>query len=211
MVDASQPMTPGMRAVDLSAPIEQREIQRAVADVPRHLFVPEARRMRAYLDIEIPLGHGRVAMRPGAAARLLDVARPADGGRVLVVMAGDAYLAALTAALGCAVTAVEPDERLAEAAADGFARAGLAERVTVRHVLPTEDGAFDAIFVAGALDRTPRTWMSLLASDGSLVVPVQRGSVATVHVHVRTGRGSLRREAGDIDVPSLVGVPLPGA
>lgn len=211
MVDASQPMTPGMRAVDLSAPIEQREIQRAVADVPRHVFVPESRRMRAYLDIELPLGHGRVAMRPSAAARLLDVLRPQEGANVLVVMAGDAYLAALAASLGCNVTAVEPDERLAEAAADGFARAGLADRVTVRHALPADDGTFDAIFATGALERTPRAWMSLLASDGSLVVPVQRGSVTTVHVHVRTGRGSLRREAGDIDVPSLVGVTLPGA
>lgn len=211
MGDPSHRMTPGLRAIDLNARVEQRELEMALADTPRHLFVPEQRRMRAYLDTDIPLGHGRVAMRPSVAVRLLDVARAGAAVRVLVMMAADAYPAALAAAAGCDVTAVEPDEQLAAATAESLGRAGLADRVFVRHSLPAEDELFDAIVVLGAVERTPRAWLAHLAEDGVMVVPVLRGGSATVHVHLKTGRGSLRREAGDVDVPSLVGVPLPGA
>ncbi len=75
--------------------------------VRREDFVPEAHRNLAFVDMEIPLGHGESMWTPKLEARVvqeLDL-RPAD--RVLEIGTGSGYLTALLAAEAAEVVSVD--------------------------------------------------------------------------------------------------------
>ncbi len=87
-------------------------ITRAMRAIPRERFLPMHLASLAYADEDVPLGRGRALMEPMVIARLVQLARVREGERVLVVGAGPGYGAALLAACGGQVTAVEEDEAL---------------------------------------------------------------------------------------------------
>ena len=60
----------------------------------------------------MPLGNGRFLMEPMVFARLLQAANLRENEHVLVVGAGTGYGAAVLAACGCRVTALEDDPDL---------------------------------------------------------------------------------------------------
>ncbi len=84
--------------------------------VDRARFVPPAAASLAYADAAVPIAPGRVLLEPMVLGLLLTHARVHAGERVLVVGAGMGYSAAVLAALGCRVTALEVDEGLAATA-----------------------------------------------------------------------------------------------
>jgi len=89
---------------------------RAMRAIPREQFVPSHLASLAYADEDVPLGRGRALMEPMVIARLVQLARVRDGERVLVVGAGPGYGAALLAACGGRVTALEEDDALLDIA-----------------------------------------------------------------------------------------------
>lgn len=84
----------------------------ALRRVPRERFVPAAVRALAYADEDVPLGNGRYLTEPMVLARLLQAASPRPDERVLIVGAATGYSAAVLAACGCRVTALEDDPAL---------------------------------------------------------------------------------------------------
>ncbi len=85
--------------------------------VDRARFVPPAAAALAYADTAVATAPGRVLIEPMVLGLLLTHARVRAGERVLVVGAGTGYSAAVLAALGCRVTALEVDPALAATAA----------------------------------------------------------------------------------------------
>ncbi|MDP2267236.1 MAG: protein-L-isoaspartate O-methyltransferase [Thiobacillus sp.] len=75
--------------------------------IHREDFVPEHRRAMAFVDMEIPLGHGQAMWTPKLEARVLQelVIRPTD--RVLEIGTGSGYLTALLAADAAEVVSVD--------------------------------------------------------------------------------------------------------
>lgn len=84
----------------------------AMRSLPRERFLPSSAQALAYADEDVPLGDGRFLMEPMVFARLLQAATLRDNERVLVVGAGSGYGAAVLAACGCRVTALEEDPAL---------------------------------------------------------------------------------------------------
>jgi protein-L-isoaspartate(D-aspartate) O-methyltransferase len=84
----------------------------AMRRLPRERFLPANVTSLAYADQDVPLGGGRFMMEPMVLARLLQAAALRDNERVLVVGAGTGYAAAVLAACGCRVTALEEDPSL---------------------------------------------------------------------------------------------------
>ena len=84
----------------------------AMRRLPRERFLPPKVLSLAYADQDVPLGNGRFLMEPMIFARLLQAAGLRESERVLVVGAGCGYGAAVLAACGCRVTALEEDPAL---------------------------------------------------------------------------------------------------
>ena len=75
--------------------------------VKREQFVPAGRQPLAFMDMEIPLGHGTFMWQPKIEARVLHELNVQLSERVLEVGTGSGYLAALLSRLAAQVTSVE--------------------------------------------------------------------------------------------------------
>jgi protein-L-isoaspartate(D-aspartate) O-methyltransferase len=155
--------------------IRDLAVLRAIGTVPRHLFVPESVRHRAYEDVALPIGGGQTISQPWVQARYLELAALTGRERVLEIGAGSGYQTALLAQLADAVFAVERIAALAHSA-----RLAL-EAVDVRNVtVLVGDGTlgwrpfapYDAILVAAASPEIPAPLVEQLAPAGRLIIPL---------------------------------------
>jgi protein-L-isoaspartate(D-aspartate) O-methyltransferase len=129
----------------------------AMRRLPRERFLPSNVASLAYADEDVPLANGRFMLEPMVLARLLQAAALRDNERVLVVGAGTGYGAAVLAACGCRVTALEDDAALAAIARDALA----AEAPGVNLVSgPLSAGwpaqaPYDLVLIEGAVPAIP--------------------------------------------------------
>src|SRR3954454_7656058 len=75
--------------------------------IRREDFVPAAQRNLAFADVDLPLGHGEVMLRPVIEGRLLQAALPTRGESVLEVGTGSGFFTACLARLAGRVTSLE--------------------------------------------------------------------------------------------------------
>jgi hypothetical protein len=66
-------------------------VLRAVRMVPRHLFVPESVRHRAYDDVALPIGSGQTISQPYVQARYLELIGLTGKEKVLEIGTGSGY------------------------------------------------------------------------------------------------------------------------
>ena len=90
-----------MRLVETlqSKGIHDLGVLRAVSLVPRHRFVPESVKHRAYEDAALPIGGGQTISQPWVQARYIEVLRLTGKENVLEVGTGSGYQTALLAML----------------------------------------------------------------------------------------------------------------
>lgn len=155
--------------------ISDERVLKAIARVPRELFVPEELRRNAYDDRALPIGHGQTISQPFMVATICAALELDGDERVLDVGTGSGYQAAVLAELADEVVTVERVPELAEQARKTLARAGY-ERVDVRQgdgTLGVPDRApYDAIAVAAAAPAVPEALYEQLAEGGRIVLPV---------------------------------------
>ncbi|OAN55512.1 protein-L-isoaspartate O-methyltransferase family protein [Sphingobium sp. TCM1] len=143
--------------------VDDQRVIAVMARVPREEFVPADRRAMTYVDRPIPLAAGRALNPPLVTGRLLKEAQVAEGDKVLLIGAATGYSAALLAALGAQVTAVE-EEGGPEIAVPGV--------TVVRAPLQAGGAAgapYDLLFIDGAVEEVPAALVQQLA-DGARVV-----------------------------------------
>ena len=165
----------------------------ALRSVPRHEFVPVARRAEAYADHPLPIGHGQTISQPYIVALMTELAAVAPGSVALEVGTGSGYQAAVLAACGAEVYSIEIVDPLAQRAKRDLARLGYA-KVHVRsgdgYQGWPEHAPFDAILVTAAAPRVPPALLEQLRVGGRLVIPVgETGRDQTLQVHTRTETG----------------------
>jgi protein-L-isoaspartate(D-aspartate) O-methyltransferase len=155
--------------------IRDLRVLHAIATVPRHRFVPEPLRHRAYEDSPLPIGAGQTISQPYVQARSLELLRLTGEDRVLEVGAGSGYQTALLAALASTVLAVERVPALARAAREALDSLGVRNASVV-----VGDGTlgwrpyapYDAIVVAAASPAVPAPLLEQLAPGGRIVIPL---------------------------------------
>lgn len=150
-------------------------VMRAMAEVPRHEFVPEEERVSAYLDIPLPIGHGQTISQPYIVALMTDLLELESGDKVLEVGSGSGYQAAVLSRLAKTVHTVEILPALARACQARLARLGYAN-VTVHEgdgaAGLVDEGPFDAILVTAAARRVPPDLVAQLKPGGRMAIPL---------------------------------------
>lgn len=188
--------------------IEDLSVLRAFGEVPRHLFVPEAVRHRAYEDAALPVGQGQTISQPFTQATYLQALGLQGSERVLEVGTGTGYQAALLSMLAATVLTIERIRELGDLARANLAAAGV-ENVTVL----VGDGSlgwqpqapYQAIVVAAAGPEIPPPLVSQLADGGRMIIPVATSSGQELwRVRVQGGRQTQER-LGDAHFVPLIG------
>ena len=149
-------------------------IIRAMRMLPRERFLPPHLISLAYADEDVALPNGRSLMEPMVVARLIQLLRVQDGDAALVVAAGPGYGAAVLAACGARVTALEDDPALL-----ALARAALPALAPAVMVVegPVGDGwpgaaPYDVILIEGAVPHVPDTLARQLRPNGRIAAVV---------------------------------------
>ena len=186
--------------------VNDPRILAAMRHLPRERFLPPALASLAYSDEDIPLPGGRFMLEPMVLARLIQLVSLAGGARVLVVGAGTGYGAAVLAACGARVTALESDPALRELAAPALmAEAPGVELVAGSLASGWPAGApYDAILIEGAVAEVPAALPAQLRQDGRLVA-VRRieGQVGQAILAEPTPLGLRARPMFDCAAPSI--------
>jgi len=176
--------------------IRDEAVLEALRRVPRHHFMPEEVRHRAYQDGAVPIGHGQTISQPFIVASMTEQLRLASDSRVLEVGTGSGYQAAVLGEIAGEVHSIEIVEPLADRAARDLAALGY-ENVHVH----TGDGyrgwpeaaPFDAIIVTAAPDHVPQPLVDQLAPGGRMVIPVGARGFQDLRLLVRED-GGVREE-----------------
>ena len=188
--------------------IRDLAVLKAFAETPRHLFVPEALRRRAYEDTALPIGNGQTVSQPFTQARYLEVLKLAGRERVLEIGTGSGYQTALLGALTAQVFTVERVRALAMVAQRALREAGVAN-VSVL----VGDGTlgwsayapYDAILVAAGGPEIPPPLVEQLAPGGRLLIPLGAKGAQTVVLVERAGAELRQTLLGKAHFVPLVG------
>ena len=191
--------------------VSDPRILAAMRDIPRERFVPPDLIALAYADADIPLdaaqGGGRIMTAPLVIARLVQLAASETGERALVVGAGTGYGAALLAACGARVTALEEDVSLLAIARQALS--ALAPGVTLAAgplAAGWKDGApYDIILIEGAVHAVPPAIAAQLRPSGGRLVTVRagRGLASQAILAEATPAGLNMRDMFDCAMPAL--------
>lgn len=155
--------------------IEDLDVLHAFDCVPRHIFVPEAVRHRAYEDVPLPIGFGQTTSQPSLQALYLERVRPAPSDRVLEIGTGSGYQTALLANLAGHVYSVERIRELsvrARASLDTLRIANVALLVGDGTVGWSRYAPFDAILVSAGSPSIPEALIAQLVEGGRLLIPI---------------------------------------
>jgi protein-L-isoaspartate(D-aspartate) O-methyltransferase len=188
--------------------IRDLAVLRAVRQVPRHLFVPESVRHRAYDDAALPIGSGQTISQPYIQARYLETIALTGRERVLEIGTGSGYQTALLALLADTVFSIERVSSLAQTARAALEGAGI-RNVTVL----VGDGTlgwrpfapYDAILVAAGGPEIPMPLVEQLAPGGRMVIPVGDMSGQTLTLVERVADGIRTTSLGDARFVPLLG------
>jgi protein-L-isoaspartate(D-aspartate) O-methyltransferase len=188
--------------------IRDLAVLKAVAETPRHLFVPESVRHRSYEDSALPIGGGQTISQPFVQARYLEVLELKGSEKALEIGTGSGYQTALLARLAETVFSVERLPALAQKARDILRMTGC-RNVTVL----VGDGTlgwrafapYDAILVSAASPDVPAPLIDQLALGGRLVIPIGDRDQQVLTLIRRTEQGVERRTLGDVRFVPLIG------
>ncbi len=181
--------------------------------VKREDFVPLAHKALAFVDMEIPIGHGQRMLAPRLEARLLQDAAVQKHEKVLEIGAGSGYLTALLAHQAQRVIALEIQPELAAMARANLQKAGI-HNAEVRQfdgaVGAAAEGPFDVIVLGGCVAEVPQNLLAQLKVGGRLLAIVGQEPVMRATIVNRTGEAEFSTsQPWDSAAPTLLNFPVP--
>jgi len=159
----------------LGRDITNRDVLHAMEKVPRHLFVPENHRSRAYADQALPIGFNQTISQPYIVAFMTQACEPNRDDIALEIGTGSGYQAAVLAEIVAEVYTIEIVEGLYNRTTTLLRDLGYD---TIHAILG--DGyqgwiahaPYDIILVTAAPESVPPRLIEQLAEGGRMIIPV---------------------------------------
>jgi len=193
--------------------IEARQISdpmvlAAMRRVPRHLFVSEALRHKAYEDYPLPIGEQQTISQPYIVAEMTQALEITSNDRVLEIGTGSGYQAAVLAEIAYRVYTIERLYSLYRRARKLFDDLQYHNIVT-RYGDGTkgwkEESPFDAIIVTAGAPRIPSVLLSQLVVGGRMVLPVGNQYTQDLVKIIKDERGWHQVSLGGCRFVKLIG------
>jgi len=156
--------------------ISNPQVLQAIANSPRHIFIPEILAHKAYDNTALPIGQGQTISQPYIVAKmselLLAEGRPNS---ILEIGTGSGYQTSILAQLTDKVFSVERIKSL-QFQAKRCLRAMDLHNISMKHGDGWQGWAskapFDAIIVTAGAASVPQALLDQLVDGGRLVIPV---------------------------------------
>ena len=189
--------------------ITDQRVLDAMAEIPRHFFVPEALRHQAYSDdVSINIGEGQTISQPRVVALMTESARIKDGDKVLEIGTGSGYQAAVLSRLARFVFSVERVASLARHAKAVLDHLGV-ENLSIKVMDGTlgwrAQAPYDAILVTAGAPEVPSPLVDQLNDGGRLVVPVGSRDTQVLTIVERRGERTFQHELQGACFVPLIG------
>jgi protein-L-isoaspartate(D-aspartate) O-methyltransferase len=189
--------------------IRDERVLAAMRAVPRHFFVPEALRGRAYGDHALPINANQTISQPYIVARMTELLELGENSRVLEIGAGSGYQTAVLSQVAAQLYGIERIADLARLAQSRIRELGI-YNATVKCFDGTlgwvANAPYDGILVAAGGPSIPEPLVAQLKVGGKLVVPVgeARESQQLVRV-IKTETGRREEDHGPCAFVPLIG------
>jgi protein-L-isoaspartate(D-aspartate) O-methyltransferase len=188
--------------------VRDPEVLRALGRVPRHRFVDDALRERAYGDNALPIGCDQTISQPYMVATMTQALQLAGGEKVLEIGTGSGYQTAVLAEIAERVFSVERIATLYRRARALLDQLGY-HNVVLRHGDGTrgwrDHAPFDAIVVTAGAPHVPHELRDQLAPGGRLVIPVGERDRQELLRITRRPAGDVRETLGGCVFVDLIG------
>jgi protein-L-isoaspartate(D-aspartate) O-methyltransferase len=197
--------------------VEEQLVRRGITDerviaamerVPRHLFVQEAIRERAYGDHPLPIGEDQTISQPYIVGLMSSLLALTGREKVLEVGTGSGYQTAILAELARRVCSIERLPGLAlraRARLEGLGYSNVWVRVGNGTLGWPDEAPFDRILVAAGGPAVPPPLFTQLADGGQMVLPVGGAGGQTLTLVEIVGGEMRTRACGVCSFVRLVG------
>ncbi len=153
-------------------------VLRAIANSPRHIFIPEILAHKAYDNTALPIGQGQTISQPYIVAKMSELVLGEHGNKInsiLEIGTGSGYQTSILAQITDKVYSVERIKSL-QFQAKRCLRAMDLHNISMKH----GDGwqgwvskaPFDAIIVTAGAASVPEALLAQLVDGGRLIIPV---------------------------------------
>ena len=176
--------------------IRDAAVLRAMEKVPRHLFVDEALRERAYGDYALPIGDKQTISQPYIIAQTTEALELKGGEKILEIGTGSGYQTAILAEIADHVYSLEKIPQIARRARkvlDHLGYHNVATRILDGTYGWKEEAPFDAILVSAVSDSIPEKLLAQVTEGGRLVLPLEEGGVQNL-VRLRKTEEAWKKE-----------------
>lgn len=188
--------------------ITNQQVLQVIAEMPRHVFMPESLAHKAYENTALPIGNGQTISQPLMVATMTQLLMQHNCHNVLEIGTGSGYQTAILAQLVDKVFSVERIAQLQYQAKRRLRQLDL-HNVSMRH----GDGwkgwsskaPFDGIIVTAAASEVPTDLVAQLADGGVMIIPVGGTNEAqSLTVIRRFGDSVEQQQIGDVRFVPLV-------
>ncbi|MCS7249995.1 MAG: protein-L-isoaspartate(D-aspartate) O-methyltransferase [candidate division WOR-3 bacterium] len=170
--------------------IKDQRVLKAMREVKRHLFVPEAFRNESYNDYPLPIGEGQTISQPFIVALMTYLLEPETTDKVLEIGTGSGYQAAVLSLLVKEVYTIEIIEKLAKDAEKRLKELGY-HNVKVKWGDGFEGweeyAPFDKIIITCALPYIPKPLKDQLKEGGKIIAPIEKNGIQVLSLFVKKG------------------------
>lgn len=184
-----------------SRDITDERLLAVMLEVPRHCFVDDALRGRAYGDHPLPIGAGQTISQPYIVAYMTQALQLTGVEKVLEIGTGSGYQTAILSRLCSQVYTVERINSLLAGARKTFDQLryyNIRAKLDDGTVGWPENGPYDAIIVTAGGPAIPEPLIEQLADPGRLIIPVGNQHVQELQL--------LEKKDGQVTVTNLASV-----
>lgn len=177
--------------------ITDRNVLKAIENVPRHFFMDNAFLRFAYEDQAFPIGAGQTISQPYTVAfqtQMLDIRK---GDKVLEIGTGSGYQTAVLLECGAKVYSIERQKALYDKTKPMLSKMGYQPNLYYGDGykgLPAF-APFDKIIVTCGATSLPEKLVEQLKNNGKMIIPIGEGEVQDMNLISKTADGQVINES----------------
>lgn len=179
--------------------IKSAVVLKAMAKVPRHLFMDSALESHAYKDKPFPIAANQTISQPFTVAYQTELLDVKSGDKILEIGTGSGYQTAILIEMGAKVYTVERQNELFKIAKLFLPKLGYKPKYMKfgdGYKGLAEHAPFDGVLVTAGAPFVPKPLLTQLKIGGRLVIPVGESS-QIMTVFTRTGEKEFSKKEYD--------------